>query len=109
MSGRLSRLQAAGNVMTGTEQVLVEDWCQQFPSHSMGDLEFGIDGSLYASAGDGASFNFSDYGQNGVPTNPCGDPPVAVGGAQTPPTAQGGSLRSQDLRTTSDPMGLDES
>ena len=28
--------QAAGNVMTGTEQVLVEDWCQQYPSHSVG-------------------------------------------------------------------------
>ena len=29
--------QAAGNVMTGPEQVLIEDWCQQFPSHSIGD------------------------------------------------------------------------
>ena len=36
ISGRLSRLQAAGNVMTGSEQVLVEDWCQQYPSHSIG-------------------------------------------------------------------------
>jgi hypothetical protein len=33
VSGRLSRLQADGDVMTGSEQVLVEDWCQQFPSH----------------------------------------------------------------------------
>ena len=32
ISGRLSRLQAAGNVMTGTEQVLIDDWCQQYPS-----------------------------------------------------------------------------
>ena len=38
VSGRLSRLQASGNVMTGSEQVLVEDWCQQFPSHSVGSL-----------------------------------------------------------------------
>ncbi len=22
--------------MTGSEQVLVEDWCQQYPSHSIG-------------------------------------------------------------------------
>ena len=36
VSGRLSRLQASGNVMTGSEQVLIEDWCQQFPSHSIG-------------------------------------------------------------------------
>ena len=51
VSGRLSRLQAAGNVMTGSEQVLVEDWCQQYPSHSVGSVEFGPDGALYASAG----------------------------------------------------------
>ena len=38
VSGRLSRLTAAGDAMTGAEQVLVEDWCQQFPSHSVGDL-----------------------------------------------------------------------
>ena len=36
VSGRLSRLTASGNAMTGTEQVLVEDWCQQYPSHSSG-------------------------------------------------------------------------
>src|SRR3954470_14755880 len=34
VSGRVSRLQISGNVMTGTEQVLINDWCQQFPSHS---------------------------------------------------------------------------
>ena len=31
--------------MTGTEQVLIEDWCQQYPSHSIGGLAFGADGS----------------------------------------------------------------
>ena len=80
VSGRLSRLQAAGNVMTGTEQVLIDDWCQQYPSHSTGTVEFGPDGALYASAGDGASFNFADYGQDGARVNPCGDPPGGVGG-----------------------------
>src|SRR4029450_4287498 len=83
-----------------------EDWCQQYPSHSIGDLAFGPDGALYASAGDGASFNFADYGQDGNPLNPCGDPPAGVGGVQTPPSAEGGSLRSQDLRTSRDPIGL---
>ncbi|MGW4465287.1 PQQ-dependent sugar dehydrogenase [Micromonospora sp. NPDC004704] len=104
VTGRLSRLQASGNVMTGTEQVLIHDWCQQYPSHSVGDLRFGADGMLYASAGDGASFSATDYGQLGNPANPCGDPP---GGAMTPPTAQGGALRAQDVRTTGDPTGLD--
>jgi glucose/arabinose dehydrogenase len=109
VSGRLSRLQAAGNVMTGAEQVLIEDWCQQYPSHSIGAVEFGPDGNLYASGGDGASFNFADWGQDGSPLNPCGDPPGGVGATLTPPTAEGGALRSQDLRTGADPASLDGS
>jgi glucose/arabinose dehydrogenase/PKD repeat protein len=108
VSGRLSRLQAdpTTNTMSGPEQVLIEDWCQQYPSHSVGSLVFGSDGALYVSGGDGASFNFADYGQDGNPLNPCGDPPVGVGGTQTAPTAEGGALRSQDLRTSGDPVGL---
>jgi glucose/arabinose dehydrogenase/PKD repeat protein len=94
VSGRLSRLQAAGDVMTGSETVLIENWCQQFPSHSVGSIVFGPDGALYVSGGDGASFNFVDYGQTGSPKNPCGDPPSSN---QTPPTAEGGALRSQSL------------
>lgn len=103
-SARLSRLEANGNVMAGAEQVLVNDWCQQYPSHSIGHIEFGPDGALYAGGGDAASFNFADYGQDGDPVNPCGDP----GGSEpTPPTAEGGAMRAQDLRTTADPTGLD--
>ncbi|HWI01511.1 MAG TPA: PQQ-dependent sugar dehydrogenase [Propionibacteriaceae bacterium] len=109
VSARLSRLQASGNTMTGAEKVLVEDWCQQYPSHSIGTVEFGRDGSLYASGGDGASFNFVDYGQDGSPLNPCGDPPGGVGAVLTPPTAEGGALRSQDLRTLADSVTLDGS
>jgi PKD repeat protein/glucose/arabinose dehydrogenase len=112
VSARLSRLQASGNVMTGPEQVLVEDWCQQYPSHSIGTVEVVDEGGrnvLYASGGDGASFNFADWGQDGNPPNPCGDPPAAAGTALSPPTAEGGALRSQDLRTTSDPASLDGS
>jgi uncharacterized repeat protein (TIGR01451 family) len=108
-SGRLSRLTANGDVMTGPEQVLAEGWCQQYPSHSIGHLAFGADGALYASGGEGASFIFTDYGQDGNPLNPCGDPPSGVGGTQTPPTAEGGSLRSQDLKTSGDPVGLNGS
>jgi glucose/arabinose dehydrogenase len=96
-----------------TEKVMIEDWCQQYPSHSIGDLRFGPDGALYATGGEGANFNLADYGQGGgssgspTPKNPCGDPPAGVGGTETTPTAEGGSLRSQDLRTTSDPTTLD--
>jgi glucose/arabinose dehydrogenase/PKD repeat protein len=107
VAGRLSRLQASGNTMTGSEQVLIEGWCQQYPSHSIGSMAFGADGALYVSGGDGASFNFVDYGQDGEPVNPCGDPPGGVGGSMAPPAAEGGALRSQDVRTPGDPTGLE--
>jgi glucose/arabinose dehydrogenase len=112
VSARVSRLQASGNVMTGTEQVLINDWCQQFPSHSIGTLLFGRDGYLYVSGGDGASFNNVDYGQYGNTyagdrANPCGDPPGAVGTPLSPPTAEGGALRSQSVRRTDGPPTLD--
>ena len=55
-------------------------------------LAFGPDGALYASAGDGASSTFVDYGQG---DNPSPDPPN-----------EGGALRSQDLRTPADPVTL---
>ena len=94
VSGRLSRLQISGNVMTGSEQVLINDWCQQFPSHSVGTLLFGRDGYLYVTGGDGASFNNVDYGQYGATyagdqANPCGDPPGAVGTRAEPTRCRG--------------------
>ena len=70
VTGRLSRLNvgdsSAWPLLPASEQVLVTDWFQQFPSHSTGSLGFGADGALYASAGDGASFNYADYGQTAV-------------------------------------------
>ena len=112
VSARVSRLQISGNVMAGSEQVLVSGWCQQFPSHSIGTLLFGRDGYLYAGAGDGASFNNVDYGQYGATyagdqANPCGDPPGAVGAALSPPGAEGGALRAQSVRRTDGPATLD--
>lgn len=103
VSGRLVRLTASGDHAVEAngsplEDVLVEGWCQQYSSHSIGDLQFGPEGALYASGGDGASFSHVDHGQLGEPENPCGDPPN-----------EGGALRAQDVRTPADPTGLNGS
>jgi glucose/arabinose dehydrogenase len=116
VSGRLVRLTAdaaAGYEKAVTsggqpvEKTLVESWCSQFSSHSVGDLQFGPEGALYASGGEGADANNVDYGKLGWPSkNECGDPPVGVGGDQTPPSAEGGALRSQDARTPFNPLAV---
>ncbi len=102
-SSRISRLKVAGEAMTGAEEPLVTDFCQQFTAHGGGGLAFGKDGMLYASASDGSTSQFWDYGQTGSPKNPCGDP---GGSNPTPPTSEAGRLRAQDLETTGDPVGL---
>jgi glucose/arabinose dehydrogenase len=102
VNGRLVRL-TASNDKAVAEKPLLEDWCQQFSSHSIGALGFGPEGALFVSGGEGASFVSSDYGQFGWPhKNQCGDPPGGEG--LTPPSAEGGSLRSQDLLTPSNPL-----
>lgn len=115
VDGRLSRIEVdADNDVVGSEQVLLQDvWCAQFPSHTVGDLEFAPDGALLVSAGEGADYNSVDFGQNGgdddspTPANPCDDPPGGTGTTLTPPTAEGGALRSQDLLTPGDPLTYD--
>jgi len=108
VSGRLVRLTAenGGNQAEESggeilQDVLAEGWCQQFSSHSIGDLQFGPEGALYVSGGEGASFENADFGQFGTPANPCGDPPSPAGTALEPPDAEGGSLRSQNLHNLS--------
>ena len=104
VSGKLVRLTLSGSVATAQTVLIKDQWCQQYPSHSIGDLRFGTDGALYVSGGEGANFAAIDIGQGGgspgspTPKNPCGDPPGGVGGSMTAPTARGGALRSQSLR-----------
>ena len=98
----------------GPQRVLIDGWCAQYPTNSVGSLRFGGDGMLYASAGDGASADFADIGNGGgspgSPTsaNPCGDghPGDRNGVAESGTGAEGGALRAQDLRTPGDPVGL---
>jgi glucose/arabinose dehydrogenase len=99
ISGRLSRLTADfATDKSINEEPLVTDWCQQFSSHSVGDLQFDSEGNLWASGGEGASFESADWGQFGDPVNPCDDPPVGIGGVEEPPPpgSEGGALRSQN-------------
>ena len=86
ISGRLSRFTLDGGQLTG-ERVLIEDWYQQYPSHSIGSVRFGADGYLYAGGGDGASYLWADWGQRGNPVWP----------DQRAPIDQGGALRAQGL------------
>jgi glucose/arabinose dehydrogenase len=86
-NGRLSRLVDTGTYPITNETVLVDEWPQQFPGHSVQHLTFGPDGYLYASAGDGALHNTTDTGKWGIPVNPLNDP-----------VDSGGSLRAQSLR-----------
>jgi glucose/arabinose dehydrogenase len=95
VTGRISQLTMGSGGIAVSENPLVTGWCQQYPSHSVSALSFGPDGALYAGGGDGASFNFTDYGQVG---NPCADPPSPAGTNLTPPNAEGGALRSQSVR-----------
>ncbi len=104
-NGRLLRVSVnpSNQVVDSPTVMLDGNWCQQFPSHSIGSLDFGPEGALYISAGDGASFNVVDTGGEGgskspviTPENPCSDP-----------NGEGGALRSQDLRTTGDPVTFD--
>jgi len=96
--GRVVRVDLS-NPALNDQKVLVEDWCQQYPSHSIGELAFGPDGMLYAGGGDGANFNQLNLNDPSDPLpNTCGDP-----------VNEGGMLRAQDWRTTGDPLGLDGS
>jgi glucose/arabinose dehydrogenase/PKD repeat protein len=127
VTGRLDRIpvNTATGVATGSPTHLITDWCQQFPSHSLGTLTFGADKMLYVSAGEGANFNGADWGQFGgtlpdstspiTPANPCADPvnPAHLPPVQDPPTfdaaAQGGAMRAQNVATSRDPVSLDGS
>ena len=45
VSGRLSRLPGERRRQHRAREVLINDWCQQFPSHSIGTVAFGPDGA----------------------------------------------------------------
>jgi glucose/arabinose dehydrogenase len=93
---RVSRLTSSGAVMTG-QTVLLSNLCHPFPFHDGGGMAVGPEGALYVSLGEGA-WPGVDWGNF---EDACGDP-----GGNEPPSAEGGSLRSQDLRTLADPTAV---
>jgi PKD repeat protein len=119
VSARLDRftIGASGVAVTSSVKHLLDGvggadggWCSQFSAHSIGTVQFGTDGMLYVGAGDGASYNFSDFGARGgspgspTPPDPCNDKQGTVprtGGRGTPlvaSTSRGGALRAQAVR-----------
>jgi hypothetical protein len=81
------------------EDVPVEGWCQQFSSHSIGDLQFDSSGNLYASGSDGGDANNADLGERGWPNkNQLRRP---AGGDEEPLTAKGARcVRRRRVRPT---------
>jgi glucose/arabinose dehydrogenase len=96
VSSRVARITLGADRLAAGESVIAEDWCQVFPSHSIGDLVFDQRKKLLVSGGEGASYVAADAGREGDPPNACGDPP-----------GEGGALRAQDSLTGGDPGGLD--
>lgn len=70
VSGKLTRLTLTGDSTTG--QDLIHDWCQQYVTHTVGDVVFGADGALYVSGGDGASWGAWTTGRVASRRTPAG-------------------------------------
>ncbi|HVW45785.1 MAG TPA: PQQ-dependent sugar dehydrogenase [Solirubrobacterales bacterium] len=101
VSGLVVRMTADGNhaypsAEEPAQKVLVEGWCQQSTTHSIGDIGFGPEGDLFVSGGEGSMFSKADYGEFG---NPCDDPYEEPHGEnqQRRSNALGGSLRAQSV------------
>ena len=103
VSGRLSRLTRHGH-RAGADRGLVPAVPEPLASARWPSAPTARSTSAAATARASTS---STTARTAARVNPCGDPPGGAGGAMTPPTAEGGALRSQDLRTSGDPTGLD--
>ena len=90
--------------MTGPEQVLIEDWCQQFPSHSIGDLAVRRRRrALRQRRRRARASTSSTTARPATRRTRAATRRPASAGTQTPPTAEGGALRAQDIRTARRP------
>jgi glucose/arabinose dehydrogenase len=101
---RVSRITLGSDFRAVRNTVLTKNVCSARGTHEGGGIAVGRDGSLFVTFGESAGASTPDYGQ--AQDNQCGDPPTPAGVPSTPPTAEGGALRSQDIRTSGDPTGL---
>ncbi len=98
--GRLVRYRATGEsdrtvADPDSRQVLIGESAADgipvgFSSHTVGDLNFGEDGTLFVSAGEGAHWNFVDYGQDEGYYDPLFEPTFG-------PDQDIGAFRAQSL------------
>ena len=104
VTGRLSRLDvgnAANWPLTTPEEPLITDWCQQFPSHSIGDAGVRRRRRAVCQRRRRGQLQLSPTTARRRPVESRGDP---RGAATTTRPAEGGALRSQDVRTSGDPV-----
>ena len=104
--GRLSRLQAAGNVMVGSEQVLHRRLVPAVsePLDRQPGLRCRRRSLRERRRRRQLQLRRLRAGRRARRTRAATRP--AASAAQAPPAAEGGALRSQDVRTTGDPAGL---
>ncbi len=92
--GRVAKIKVNPSTLQAVSiETLLEGYCQFSNQHTIDDLAFGPDKMLYVSAGEGAEVN-RDYG-NYYDESACPNP-----------LNEGGSMRSQDLRTRADSLEL---
>ena len=101
---------ASAATVTGAEQVLIDDWCQQYPSHSIGDLALRPRRRCCTSAAATARASPTPTTARAARLPDCEPLRRSAGrrrDGQTPPTAEGGALRSQSLaRAAGEPVLL---
>ena len=97
-----SRLNLIGDGANG-------EWCQQFPSHAGGALAFGPDGFLLRDRWRRRELQRHGLGPARRPRGLAdpGEPVRRPSSRWSQSTAEGGMLRSQDVRTQGDPTSLD--
>jgi glucose/arabinose dehydrogenase len=105
VGGRLVEIEVNSGGYVGERTLLEDRWCQIFVSHGVADIAFGPDGMLYVGAGDGASYEFPDEGQNDDEYPSLDSSGAGCGGE---PNEQG-AFRVQDAATGSDPLNFNGS